>query len=208
MKIWFLFIVSHGLWANTLLETQTAVGIANTLQGTAQGNPTKILNHVKDTVNNHEIQAPSPAPASSAPSNNNPETQQRRPQALPENNPVLDQATLSEQERHQIQDLSNSPHTVSNPNIIDSPNSLNNSAQEEGPEITERNQEVEEYLRTEKIIAVEDMPMDYKAKTQIFYKKNCLPSQSDCKRSGAVFTNIQSVIFNYAHSRGSFSEEK
>ena len=50
-------------------------------------------------------------------------------------------------------------------------------------------------------------PVDYKAQIQIFYKKKCLPSQKDCNR-GAVLTNIKSVIFNYAHTRGSFAKSE
>jgi len=49
--------------------------------------------------------------------------------------------------------------------------------------------------------------VDYKAQVQVFYKRKCLSSQKDCNR-GAVLTNITSVIFNYAHTRGSFSESK
>ena len=53
----------------------------------------------------------------------------------------------------------------------------------------------------------ETKPVNYKAGIQIFYKKNCAPSQKNCSK-GAVLTNIKSVIFDYAHSRGSFAELK
>ncbi|MCZ0932644.1 MAG: hypothetical protein OXJ52_05785 [Oligoflexia bacterium] len=221
MKVLFLFILSQGLWANTLLETETAVGIANTLQGTAQGNPQKVLNQVKDTVNNYEqvqkrqigsIQAPPnfpPAPnvAGLPPSpNNNQEIQQQAPQSQsnPESNNILDQATLSDQERNQIQELSHPPaQATDNPPAIE-----HRQNREEMTESNDRDEVTEDYFKTERIVEMEDKPIDYKTATQIFYKKDCQPSQSNCKRSGAVLTNIKSVIFNYAHSRGSFSENK
>lgn len=239
MKLLFLFILSQGLWANTLLETETAVGIANTLQGTAQGNPQKVLNQVKDTVNNYEqaqerqinsIQAPPnspPAPnrAGLPPSpNNNQEIQQRTPQSQPspESNNTLDQATLSDQERNQIQELSHPPaQAIDNSPPTDPFNSppadpFNSPAiedqhrqnREEMTESKDGDNVTEDYFKAERIVEMEDKPVDYTTATQIFYKKDCQPSQSNCKRSGALFTNIKSVILNYARSRGSFSENE
>ena len=274
MKIYILFIFSQALWANTLVETQTAVGIANSLQGKVQGNPTKILNQVKGTVNNYKqvqeqnIQTAEgfPPEPNSVPSNNPVSAQQREPQSLPANNPVsaqqrepqslpannpvsaqqsepqsfpannpvsaqqsepqsfpannpvLDQMRLSDQEQNQIQELDySSPPPASLPSSSDSFN--NNSVDAsfiasdkgfQGRDMFKETQEEvpEEYFKQERIIEVEEKPIDYKAKTQIFYKKDCLPSQSNCQRRGAVFTNIRSVIFDYAHSRGSFSEDE
>lgn len=240
MYILFFLLFPQVLWANTLIETQTAIGIANTLEGTAQNNPQKILNQVKKTVGDYEqvqeqkiksIQAPSlPAPEQqtnkiqeqkiksaqtppSSPIETPPEkAQQRSPQS--QQNPALDQATLSEQERDQIQELnhltdSNNPSPA---NPIAPSDSLNVQHEDlhHNQELNQAYQEKlpkEEYFQTDRIIEIEK-PIDYKTGTQIFYKKDCLPSQSNCKRSGAVFTNIKSVIFNYAHSRGSFSENK
>ena len=48
--------------------------------------------------------------------------------------------------------------------------------------------------------------VNYTKSAQVFYKKKCLPSRSDCNR-GAVLTNIPSVIFDYAVSRGIFEEK-
>ena len=225
MKIYILLIFSPSLWANTLVETQTAVGIGNTLQGTIQGNPAKIVNQVKDTVNNYKqvqeqnIQTaegfpPEPNPA---PTNNPVSTQPREPQSLPENNPVLDQMRLSDQEQNQIQELDpSSPPPVSAPSP---PDSFDNPVDDtfiasdkgfQGQDMFKETQEEvpEEYFKQERLMEMEEKPIDYKAKTQIFYKKDCLPSQSNCQRKGAVFTNIRSVIFDYAHSRGSFSEDE
>ena len=221
MKLLLLFIVSQGLWANTLLETKTTAEIANTLQGTAQGNPQQILNQVKDTANNYEqiqerkidsIQAPpnSPPIPNTAemplpPPNNNPAVQPEGPQPNFENQNVLDHATLSDQERNQIQQLNQPASGPFNPLPLE------NQPKQSREQITENNDKkeiTEDYFKTERIVEIEDKPINYKTTTQIFYKKDCQPSQSNCKRSGAVFTNIKSVIFNYAHSRGSFSEDK
>ena len=47
--------------------------------------------------------------------------------------------------------------------------------------------------------------VDYNRNIQVFYKRGCEPSQKNCHR-GAVLTNIKSLIFDYAHRRGSFSK--
>ena len=210
MKVVFLFIFSQGLWANTLLETETAVGIANTLQGTAQGNPQQVLNQVKENVNNYEHVQEQKMNSIQAPANNNPSAQQRIPQSLPTNNQVLEQATLSDQEKNQIQELNHSLPPSSTANDLDSFNTPPNVEDGHNIEgIKEPAEEVTaEYFKPERIVEMEERPIDYKTSTQVFYKNDCLSSQSNCKRSGAVFTNIKSVIFNYAHSRGSFSETK
>lgn len=56
-------------------------------------------------------------------------------------------------------------------------------------------------------IESEASPVDYKASMQIFYKRSCSPSEVNCNK-GAVLTNIKSVIFDYAHSRGSFAKNQ
>ena len=50
-------------------------------------------------------------------------------------------------------------------------------------------------------------PVDYKTSTQVFYKKKCSSVQKNCDR-GPLLTNIKSVIFDYAHNRGSFSQSQ
>ena len=248
MKALLLLAFSQALWANTLIETQTAVGIANTLQGTAQVNPQEVLNQVKENVDNYEqaqeqkisaMPAPQAQPAMPNPQEEIPE--QRSPQSE-QNNP-LDQATLSDQQKEEIQNLNQAPEPMENNPPPEYPEPMENNPSPEYPEPMENNpspeypepmennpppdsfdmnensdyQDInelderlpkEEYFQTDRIIEIEDKPIDYKAGTQIFYKKDCLPAKNDCKRSGAVFTNIKSVIFNYAHSRGSFSKNK
>ena len=215
MKLLFFLIFSQSLWANSLLETQTAIGIANTLQGTGQENPQQILDQVKENVN-QEKQAQEQRMASiqdslnpPPPPNNNP-PQQRSPQSFPESDPHLEQAVLSDQERNQIQKLNkpSSPSMVHNPSPpVDSFNeSLNREHDFEGAKDPSE-ESMKEYFKPERVVELEERPIDYKASTQIFYKNDCLPSQKNCKRDGAVFTNIKSIIFDYAHSRGSFSSE-
>ena len=276
MRALILFIFCQTALANTLTETQTAVGIANTLQGTAQGNPQGVLNKVKETTNNYEQaqqqkQAEIPEPISSQPihsnnptiatpnetqqippqsptepqpiHSNNPtiatpnETQQippqsptepqpihsnnptitgpdeapqRLPQSLPDslNGSALDNLSLSEQEREQIHSLNES---ISSPSHADSSGAGFETAESnmDSMNLEEENIEItESYFTPEKIVSIQDeRPIDYKSSTQIFYKQDCLPSQSKCERNGAVLTNIKSVIFNYAHSRGSFAEK-
>ena len=65
-------------------------------------------------------------------------------------------------------------------------------------------EEVAERLR-DKEIRQKDISVNYKKSVQVFYKKKCQPSQKNCNR-GPVLTNIKSVIFDYAHSRGSFAQ--
>ena len=121
----------------------------------------------------------------------------------------LDNLSLSKQEMEQIQLINESvpsgPQTDFSADGLQVPESNINpvALEEENIEITES------YFAPEKIVSIEDdKPVDYKSATQIFYKQDCLPSESNCNRSGAVLTNIKSVIFNYAHSRGSFAEQK
>ena len=73
-------------------------------------------------------------------------------------------------------------------------------------ERTIKEQYLEERFKQEKI-QQETNPVDYKAGIQIFYKRDCSASQKNCNK-GAVLTNIKSVIFDYAHTRGSFAEAK
>ena len=68
--------------------------------------------------------------------------------------------------------------------------------------LTER--EIEERFQDQGI-EPETEPVDYKAGIQVFYKNKCSASQKDCSK-GAVLTNIKSVIFDYAQSRGSFAK--
>ena len=50
-------------------------------------------------------------------------------------------------------------------------------------------------------------PVDYKTSTQVFYKRKCSSVQKNCDR-GPLLTNIKSVIFDYAHTRGSFAQSQ
>lgn len=51
-------------------------------------------------------------------------------------------------------------------------------------------------------------PVDYKSSIQVFYKNRCPASSSKNCQRGAVLTNIKSVIFDYAHSRGNFAPKE
>ena len=228
MKALFLLFFSQGLYANSLLETQTASGIANTLQGTAQGNPQALLNNVKENVNNYEQKQEERLSNIEVNSHPNPEeleVQERSIQSQ-QNNPLDSAPPLSNEERDQIQEINHSPEAIVNVPPPDSPPSTHSNFPEPAPptnqepnpfdtqnqsQITNEFQKnevpTEEYFEADKIIEIEK-PIDYKLGTQIFYKKDCLPSEKNCKRSGPVFTNIKSVIFDYAHSRGSFSKNK
>ena len=174
MRALIFFIFSQAVWANTLLETETAMGIANTLQGANQVNPQQVVNQATETINNHE--------------------------------------SVHQQQMNSID--SPPPPAVNNPIEYHQPVSKNVDTLDpqdlEEPDRRDMLEATEEYFKTEKFIQQpeDDKRTDYKASTQIFYKKDCLPSQKDCKRNGAVLTNIKSVIFNYAHSRGSFSEKE
>ena len=247
MRALILFIFCQTALANTLTETQTATGIANTLQGTNQGNPQKILNQVQETTNNYEqvqqqkhAEIPNPQPIHSndptmaspneaqqqlpqSPTEPQPihsndptmaypnEPQQRLPQSLPDplNGSALDNLSLSEQEREQIHSLNKS---TPSPSQADSSSGGFEATKSGMDSMALKEQSIkitESYFAPEKIVSIEDdRPVDYKSSTQIFYKQDCLPSQSSCKRKGAVLTNIKSVIFNYAHSRGSFAEKE
>lgn len=49
--------------------------------------------------------------------------------------------------------------------------------------------------------------IDYNKGLQVFYKKSCKAGEKKCHR-GAVLTNINSVIFDYAKARGRFADLK
>ena len=119
------------------------------------------------------------------------------------------QAPLEEQheatEKNETENLprADTPPFMENPEVDRSPQSL--IAKGEPLEHSIEN-EIEEEFRDQGIEA-DTNPVDYKSGMQVFYKNTCTASQKNCRR-GAVLTNIKSVIFNYAHSRGIFAKSQ
>ena len=199
MRVAFLIIFSPVIWASSLVETQTAVGVSNTIQGTAQANPQELVNQAKEAVKNSEkAQQERQDPALSNPS--------REPQSIPKEQ-AFEQVDLSNQEQQNIEGLDStiSPSSSVEENrfddIFSEPDKLVRS--EDKQNLGTENKE--EQIKNE-LLKMGEKPIDYKLGTHVFYKKICKIGEENCKRSGAILTNIKSVIFDYAHSRGSFSE--
>ena len=76
---------------------------------------------------------------------------------------------------------------------------------QEDEESYQENEEIEDFNDD---IVSEKIPVNYKAKTIIFYKKECEEASEDCKNSHPVLTNIRSVIFNHAQGRLISSESE
>ena len=66
-------------------------------------------------------------------------------------------------------------------------------------------EELSEELEDQEIEDEIDL-VDYKRSVQVFYKNKCPRRAKNCVR-GAVFTNIKSVIFDYARSRAGFAKK-
>ncbi|MCY4321702.1 MAG: hypothetical protein OXC37_04805 [Bdellovibrionaceae bacterium] len=189
MRSVFFIIFSPFVFGSTLLETQTAVGISNTLQGTAQVNSQELINQAKGAVENYK---PDQSPVIQNPSS--------EPQSIP-NNEIFEQADLSNKEQTQIEGIG-SP----SPNFVD-----NNFSPPPNDDIivvsdNEQNLNSENSENQDEFLDNEEDSINYKQLTHIFYKNPCKADQANCVRSGAVLTNIKSVIFDYDHNRGKFSE--
>ena len=164
--VYFVLIFPCGALATTLLETGAAVGIANTLQGTVQTQPQKILDKTRKTVKKYE------------------KAQQVALEGVSKTVPPIGQNKAP------------APNRSTDISINSSSERLRNLTKDE---LDKRFQDEGIYQETK--------PVDYKRSVQVFYKRECPPSQKNCDR-GAVLTNIKSVIFDYAHTRGSFAESK
>ena len=183
------------VFANTLGEVGAAAGIANTLQGTAQIQSKGILDKAKQTVQNYE------EAQNNKLTNINAINSEPVPLATQQN--IMDPSLVNPTSHPVTQDTS-----LINPadhSVIQDPSlqSSDNSSVVSNPYSKE---ELDKKLQDEEI-RQETQAVDYKRKFQVFYKRDCQASQKNCHR-GAVLTNIKSLIFDYAHKRGSFSEIK
>ena len=113
-------------------------------------------------------------------------------------NPIVENSD-PRKEKHSLENP-----IVSDPQVLDS--KQKSQLEEKLKNLSEP--EIERYSREEKVEIETSTPVNYKSNIQIFYKENCLSSQANCRRSHPVLTNIKSVIFDFAHARGSFSKTK
>ena len=191
-----ILILSFGfpVFATTLLESTTAAGIANTIQGTGQVNPQQIINNVKNTVNQISNSQPASAQAGANPTENNP-AQQVLGEVVGSPNNLLPQEST--------------PGAYNNLNRALARDSLGQPVGKGGLTLENlRNLSKEEIIRlalSDGEIRPEDLSagsVEYKSKAVVFYKKDCQsPAPESCQRSHPVFTNLKSVIFNYNHNR-------
>ena len=133
-------------------------------------------------------------------------TPQGTAQTQPQN--TLDQVKQTVQKYEQIQQQMKEAqdiHTQTASSVNHSADSSSVSSGSPGLKLLTK-EDVEKRLKDEGV-RQKTNPVDYKTQVQVFYKNKCLPSQKDCDR-GAVLTNIKSVIFDYAHTRGSFAQSK
>lgn len=176
----FCFAFPYSVLAMTLGEIGAATGIANTLQGTATIQPKKILDKTKEAVKEYEDVQKNQLKSMSDP---------RSSGVVQKNNSGA--VSSSQTGNNFVRKKSN----LSSQNI--SPETLK--------QMTES--DLEETFRDEAIYQ-DVKSVDYKSDIQVFYKNSsCSVGQKNCHR-GAVLTNIKSVIFDYAHTRGSFSQSK
>ncbi len=180
------FVCSPSAGAVTLGEVGAAAGIAGALQGTAQTQPQKNLDKAKQAIQNYEqVQNQKIKEAENI----------RSPDSAPANH--LDGPAENLAEPAPANHLEGHAENLSEPSLPPEDKSQH-SAKEELDE-DEDLRDKEEYQDAN--------PVDYKARMLVFYKRKCPPSQKRCNR-GAVLTNIKSVIFNYAHTRGSFAQQQ
>ena len=226
-QIMYLLVLSFvsPVSATTLLETTTAVGIANTIQSTGQGNPQQVLNHVKNTVNqNNQAQQAkinqnsqvtgNPQVVGNSQATVNPQGI-RNPQATVNPQGIRNpQATVNPQGIRNPQATVN-PQGVRNPQptvnplnstATNNPAVINPVVQEKRDiaSLTKNGVDLEETLSDGRInpkSADSKEKKNYKAKAMIFYKKDCPSPKNNCQRSGPIFTNLKSVMFDYYHNR-------
>ena len=203
--LFFLFLAlffSFSSFASTLIEMGAATAIANKLQETGQAQQAPLVKQVKEQVEQYE--AAEKNKMESLAKADTPQIREQGPQVSPTH-----QADLEEQhgaaEQNEMESLAraDTPPFMENPEVDRSPQSL--IAKEEPLEHSIES-EIEEEFRDQGIEA-DTNPVDYKSGMQVFYKNTCTASQKNCRR-GAVLTNIKSVIFNYAHSRGIFAKSQ
>jgi len=114
------------------------------------------------------------------------EDQQRRLEL--EGNPIKDPSNEEDQQRYLEEDQQRHLELEADP-IKDPSNEEEKKNQDENSNLVIQNTK----------------PVDYESSIQVFYKKDCSNLPNNCQR-GAVLTNIKSVIFDYAHARGSFAK--
>ena len=199
-KFFFFLILSlfpPFILATTPGEVSTAAGMEGTLQGTVQSQPKEALNKVKQIVQEHE------------------QVQQEKDlanaQAIEETQQKAQEHAPGRQERA-ISNNQAPPVAAPDAEAISPPPEEENPAHplfEEDSLLKDirdlTKEEFEERLQDD--INQDTKPVDYTSPIQIFYKRKCASNQANCNR-GAVLTNIRSVIFDYAHTRGSFAESK
>ena len=188
-----LFFLSPASWGTTLVETATAVGIANTLQGTQQGTATGHLERANTAVQEYQSavdRTEGQLLRSRAQEAEAIEQIQLREQALREDY----ERGHSENQRYDQYDY----HSAPPPELLH---------ENLAAEIARRRQN-EEFREDEEFnpngdqdISSNKITVNYKAKTVVFYKKDCAETETNCQKSHPVLTNIKSVIFNHAQGR-------
>ena len=191
---WAFAGFSAGAFAVTLGETATAAAIAGTLQGTASSQPQKAIQKAKQAVQQYEVAQqkqldglqPAVADTVSSPSIDSTNASPLEDPASPPDRAPAFQGAWFSQNGGNVSEAS-LPHDGSH---------LRNMTREE----------LEDELGDQSI-QDEIEPVDYGRSVQIFYKNKCPRSAGNCDR-GAVFTNIKSVIFDYARARAGLPRRK
>jgi len=202
----------------TLLEGVTAAGIQNTLSSTATTDGSAVKQQIIDKIKKAERQEQNKQKQIERISNSK-DPSLLPPSHLPqiESQPEMtSQPTTSQRiiARPIQSDLSNPPHShLSNPPYSSSKD--RNLISEKNPSSQQidslSSDELDQKLNDEGI-SIDSDKVDYTKSTAIFYKNNCKDKDSTRSPSQTctpipVLTNIKSVIFNYAHSRGEFEEK-
>ena len=183
-----IFVFSIPVSAVTMGEVGMAAGVADTDQGTTQISPKGALDTVKQTVQEYEeVQQKQIADAQTMLS----------PMDASAESDSKSAPSLDGQETH-LMDRSEKAAKDSNPVFTESfeADNLRNLGRKS----------LKERLR-DKGIYQDIKPVDYKTSTQVFYKRKCPSAQKNCDK-GPLLTNIKSVIFDYAHTRGSFAQSQ
>ena len=128
-------------------------------------------------------------------------------QALPQASQQT--ANLPDQPATKLKKIESSPLDIA-PSLAKSQDILEDSSLEEDSSLdenlTDLNKEDLDKRFQDEDIYQDVKPVDYRSSIQIFYKRKCNSVEKRCDR-GPVLTNIKSVIFDYAHTRGSFSKK-
>ena len=193
-----LIFLSPPAWGTTLIEATTAVGIANTLQNTQQGAVQGQLDRANQTVQEYQSaidrgqaqhEEITGSPQIFIHDRHDPNSPARPwDSANPDNQGV----EISKEQLHdilQIQQAEERHQQI-----------LSEEARRRHIEhITE--EFPTEFNPDSKDISSKKTTVNYKAKTVVFYKKDCAKTETQCRKSHPVLTNIKSVIFNHAQGR-------